>query len=374
MPKVLIGLNTAWNLVNFRAGLIRSLAKAGYEVVASAPNDEYVSRLPDLGCRYISLPMENKGTHPLKDLLLLFRFMLIMRRERPDFYLGFTVKPNIYGSIAANFLNIPVINNIAGLGSVYINRTWLTNVVSFLYKIALKKSDKVFFQNSEDRDLFISKEIVIRDMAECIPGSGIDLTKFLPASLPSGSRIRFLLVSRMLWDKGIGEYVEAARMLRQRRIDADFYLLGFLDVQNPSAITSLQIQEWEDEGIVQYLGVSDDVRIEISNVDCVVLPSYREGVPRSLLEAAAMARPIVTTDVTGCREVVDDGVNGFLCNPRDANDLAIKMEKIVNLSLNERQQMGLLGRKKVENQFSEQVVIESYLRVLDQAMNSRKNF
>jgi glycosyltransferase involved in cell wall biosynthesis len=230
----------------------------------------------------------------------------------------------------------------------------------------------VFFQNEDDKGLFVSASLVPEETTDRLPGSGVDLDKFVPQALPNGDRVRFLLVARMLWDKGIAEYVQAARLLRQRGIQAEFCLLGFLDVQNPSAISRRQMDEWVDEGVISYLGVSDSVRDVISTADCVVLPSfYREGVPRTLLEAAAMARPIVTTDSVGCREVVDDGVNGYLCKPKDATDLAQKLQKIIDLGSAGRIQMGILSRKKVEQEFDEQIVIDKYLKAIDDILVNR---
>ncbi len=372
-PKVLIALNTAWNLVNFRAGLIRGLLDAGYEVVTVAPSDEYVPRLLELGCGYVPLAMHNQGTHPVRDLLLLWRFWRLLRKVRPDVFLGYTVKPNVYGSLAAHALGIPVINNIAGLGAVFIKRNWLSRLVEGMYLLALSRSARVFFQNEDDRRLFVDGGLVRAEVTDRLPGSGVDLIRFSPVLLADTlrERMRFLLIARMLWDKGVGEFVEAACLLKQRGVDAEFCLLGFLDVQNPAAISRKQMDEWVAEGVVHYLGVSDNVQVEIAQADCVVLPSYREGTPRTLLEAAAMARPIVTTDAVGCREVVADGINGYLCKPKDAFDLANKMEQIASMSPAERKSMGIRGREKVEREFDEQIVIDKYLSVI-QAVLAKK--
>jgi glycosyltransferase involved in cell wall biosynthesis len=362
----MIALNTAWNLVNFRSGLIRALVSNGYDVVAVAPADEYAPQLAALGCRFVPLPMDNKGTHPGRDLMLLWRFVGLMRKERPDVFLGFTVKPNVYGSIAANVSGVPVINNVAGLGTVFIKEGWLNSLVRTLYRVALARSRKVFFQNEDDRQLFISGSLVNGAVTGRLPGSGVDLKKFRPSPLPGRSPIRSLLIARMLWDKGVGEYVEAARLLKRRGLNAEVCLLGFLDVQNPAAISKSQMDEWVAEGVVRYLGVSDNVPEEIAQADFIVLPSfYREGTPRTLLEAAAMARPIITTDSVGCRDVVDDGVNGFLCRPKDASDLADKMELILRMSPADREVMGLRGRVKVEREFDEQIVINKYLEAIE---------
>jgi glycosyltransferase involved in cell wall biosynthesis len=374
--KILISLNAAWNLVNFRAGLIRSLVAQGYEVVAVAPPDEYAPRLEKLGCRYVPLPMDNKGTHPGKDILLLWRFYRLLRHERPDVLLGYTVKPNVYGSLAAHALSIPVINNIAGLGAVFVKDSWLTRLVRLLYRLAFAKSRRVFFQNDDDRRVFVEAGLVGAGQADRIPGSGIDLLFFsrVPSFPQNGRNFRFLLVARMLWDKGVGEYVAAARLVRQRFPDAEFCLLGFLDVQNPAAISRRQMEAWVAEGAVNYLGETVDVRPYIAAADCIVLPSYyREGVPRSLLEAAAIGRPIVTTNAVGCRDVVDDRVNGFLCRPRDAADLAEKLERMITLSPEARAEMGHRGRVKMEREFDERIVIDRYLAIIGEILNESRN-
>jgi len=363
---VLIALNTTWNISNFRAGLIRAFIKAGYEVVAVAPPDSYVEQVKALGCQYVPLPMDNQGTHPGRDLLLLWRFYWLLRRVRPNVFLGYTVKPNIYGSIAAHLLDIPVINNIAGLGAVFIKDGWITRLVRGLYWFALSRSKRVFFQNEDDRALFIEGELLDCEITDRLPGSGIDLNHFSSIEmLPSESSVRFLLIARMLWDKGVGDYVEAAKLLKSRVVSADFCLLGFLDVKNPTAISRDQMDEWVKSGYVTYLGETDDVRPHITAATCVVLPSfYREGVPRTLLEAAAIGRPIITTDAIGCREVVDDGLNGYLCKPRDASDLAEKMERFIALSSEQRAEMGRRGRAKIEREFDEKIVINKYLEVV----------
>ena len=385
--KIVICINTAWNLVNFRTGLIKAFLAYGYEVVAVAPLDEYANQLSALGCRFVPLPMANGGTNPLHDGLLLWRFWCLLKQERPNVFLAYTVKPNVYGSLAAHWQGIPVVNNIAGLGAVFISGGWLlVKVVRSLYHVALGRSAKVFFQNPDDREMFVDSGLVRDQVTELLPGSGIDLVGFSPPVSSSQAQLghpessavkachsdmikfRFLLIARMLHDKGVREYVEAARQLRQRWPQAEFCLLGFLDVQNPAAIARSDIDAWVAEGVVNYLGASDDVRSQIAVADCIVLPSYREGTPRSLLEAAAMARPIITTNTVGCREVVDDGINGYLCKVRDASDLADKMAQMLRLSCTERAEMGMRGRAKMEAEFDEEIVIGKYLAAVREAV------
>jgi glycosyltransferase involved in cell wall biosynthesis len=364
--KIIICVNTAWNLVNFRGGLIRALTAQGHEIVAIAPQDNYAKHLKSIGCRFVPMQMDNQGINPVQDFLLFWRFLKLFLHERPDVYLGYTVKPNVYGSLAANLLGVQVINNISGLGAVFIHDGWLVKLVRVLYRVALRKSAKVFFQNADDRALFVASGLVRAQVTGLLPGSGINLIRFSPMPMREDGEVsfRFLLIARMLRDKGVLEYVEAAQILRTRWPQVECCLLGFLEVQNPTAISRDELKAWVQQGHVNYLGVSDDVRSHIADSDCVVLPSYREGAPRTLLEAAAMSRPIITTDAVGCREVVEDGKNGFLCKVRDVTDLADKMEKMLGLSVNQRLEMGAYGRKKMELEFDEQIVIDQYLAAL----------
>lgn len=364
--KIVISINTAWNIYNFRAGLVRAMINQGYEVIAVAPDDEYAHRLKAMGCRFIHMPMESNGTNPKQDFALLMRYLRVLREERPLAYLGYTVKPNVYGSLAAHALSIPVINNIAGLGTTFINDNFLTRIVKLLYRVSLHRSRRIFFQNEEDMALFIESGLVRAESTERIPGSGMDLSYFQPPSPPPMQDLPFvfLLVARMLKDKGVEEFVEAARLARHKIGAATFQLLGFVDAANPNSIPLERIRGWEDEGVIHYLGKTDDVRPYLSNADCVVLPSYREGVPRSLLEAAAMARPLIATNVAGCRDVVDHNVNGLLCRARDVNDLAEKMVHMFKLPLETRLQMGQAGRRKIEREFDEKLVIQKYLEMI----------
>ncbi|HZW12290.1 MAG TPA: glycosyltransferase family 4 protein [Noviherbaspirillum sp.] len=364
--KIVISINTAWNIYNFRSGLIKALMSHGYQVVAVAPGDEYADRLKDLGCRFINIPMDNNGTHPGRDLSLLMRYIRVLRSERPLAYLGYTVKPNVYGSLAAHMLRIPVINNIAGLGTTFINSSFLTHIVRTLYRVSLRRSRRIFFQNADDQALFIRTGLVMPEKTDRLPGSGMDLTRFQPVqSLPlPGRPFVFLLVSRMLKDKGVEEFVEAARLVQKQHPSIRFQLLGFVDEANSNSIPLERLKGWENEGIIRYLGKTDDVRPHLAQADCIVLPSYREGVPRSLLEAAAMGRPIIATNVVGCRDVVDDNVNGLLCRPKDARDLADKMTQMINFSPERRLEMGRAGRQKVETEFDEKLVIQKYLNTI----------
>jgi glycosyltransferase involved in cell wall biosynthesis len=364
---LMISINTTWNIVNFRSGLIRELINTGYDVVAVAPHDTYSKKLKDMGCRHIELSIDNKGTSPLKDLGLFIAFRSLMSKERPDAFLGYTIKPNVYGTLAARSLGIPTINNISGLGTAFIRESWLTAVVRGLYRTALAGAYCVFFQNDDDRSLFTDQKLVRAESARLLPGSGIDLNRFRPVGKSDAKgQFRFLLIARLLRDKGVLEFVEAARLIRKAHPTISFQLLGFLDVENRTAISSAMVDQWIGEGVIEYLGVTEDVRPHIAAADCIVLPSYREGTPRTLLEAAAMGKPLIATDVPGCREVVVHGENGYLCEVKNAEDLARKCEDLIRLPDEERRRMGDASRQKMEREFDEKLVISAYMEVLEE--------
>lgn len=362
--KIAICINTAWNIANFREGLIRCLRRDGHQVIAVAPIDDFVPTIELMGARFVNMPMDAHGTNPVRDLGLLLRYLRLFRKERPDAVLTYTLKPNIYASIAAQFLNIPVISNVSGLGTTSISKNWVSVLVSLLYKFAFLRSRAVFFQNHDDLQLFTELGLVQRNRASKLPGSGINLDKFSVVPLPAGKTLRFLLIGRMLRDKGILEFVEAARVLKDAGASVECCLIGPSDADNPAAISKQQIQSWEKEGVITYFGVTNDIAVHISDATCIVLPSYREGTPRALLEAAAMGRPIVTTNAIGCRDVVEDGVTGLLCNVQDVHDLSAKMMRIAAMPRNELASMGQRGRIKVEKEFDEKIVIERYLNEL----------
>jgi len=358
-----ISANSSWNLVNFRIGLMRALQADGYRVIALAPRDPYTSKLADLGVEHQPIEMSNSGISPPEDLRLLARYFGILRKIRPDVFLGFTVKPNIYGSLAAHWLGIRVINNVSGLGTAFIKQGLLTRIVTGLYKLAFRHSAAIFFQNRDDLTLFVDAGIVRPDQSRLLPGSGIDLDHFQASQAkPSPGRpFRFLLPARLLWDKGVQEYVDAARILRDTEPSVRCQILGFADVDNRTAVPRAVLEAWQAEGLIDYLGATDDVRPFIAQADCIVLPSYREGVPRALVEASAMAKPIIATDVPGARDAVDDGLTGYLCEVRSATSLADAMLRMLRLSLRERRKLGAAGRRKAEREFSQSIVIERYL-------------
>ncbi|MCH9740018.1 MAG: glycosyltransferase family 4 protein [Epsilonproteobacteria bacterium] len=347
MKRVVIVLNTSWNIYNFRLNLMKSLRDKGFKVIALAPKDDYSEKLKDEGFEWVDLPLENDGTNPIKELLQIIRFYKIYKQINPDIVLHYTIKPNIYGTLAAKCLNIPVINNVSGLGTIFLNESLSAKVAKLLYRVSFRFADAVFFQNEDDQRVFIDNKLVKSNQSQVIPGSGIDSSRFAPLEVQKDDSTQtvFLMIARLIKEKGIVEYIEAIKMLKVQYPKVRFQLIGSLYLENPSAISEALLQRWIGERLIEYICFSDNMEEVIAGVDCVVLPSYREGLSRVLLEAASMAKPIVTTNVAGCKDVVDDGINGFLCNVKDANSLAKQMEKMILMSEEDRKRMGEKGRE-----------------------------
>ena len=368
---IVLSANSDWNIANFRGGLIRGLRKAGYEPVVIAPQDPLAdTRMRELGVERFPLAIDRAGLNPFADLRLVGKYRRLLRMIRPAAYLSFTIKPNIYGSFAAASLNIPAIPNVSGLGTAFIRGGPVQHIVTRLYNYGFRRAAAVMFQNADDMDLFIERHLVRQDQANLLPGSGVDLSHFSPTPLAQGP-VTFLFVGRLLRDKGVGEFVEAARQLRASHLEARFQLLGPIDEANRTAISRSELENWIEEGIIDYLGTSDDVRSFIAAASAIVLPSYREGLPRSLLEASAMARPLIASDVPGCRDVVDNGQNGLLCTARDPLSLACAMRRFADLTPGARLAMGEAARAKVEDQYGEQLVVDSYLEILGRVAPAR---
>ena len=362
--KVVVAANSMWNITNFRAGLIKGLADAGYRATVAAPG-------AGGGADAVDIAIDRSGLNPLRDAALVLAYRRLLGRVRPAAYLSFTIKPNIYGAIAARMVGVPSIPNVSGLGTAFLRGGGFARFIGALYRLAFRRCLVVFFQNPDDRDLFIARRIVRPEQARVLPGSGIDLDRFAPGADRADGPPTFLMIARLLGDKGVREYVAAARLLRDRLPQARCRLLGPLDEANRSAISRAELDAWVADGAIDYLGETDDVRPMIAQATAVVLPSYREGLPRTLLEAAAMAKPLVATDVPGCREIVTEGVNGTLCAPRDAQSLAQAMMRIAACDPAQRNEMGRQSRQIVQERYSETLVIAAYLDVLS-ALPPRK--
>jgi glycosyltransferase involved in cell wall biosynthesis len=364
-PVIVLAANDSRTIANYRPGLVRALREAGFRVTVFAGDDRRLATLQKLGADLTLLPMASRGRSPVADLRTFVAYVRELRRLRPAAVLGFTVKPNIYGSLAAHRLGIPVINNITGLGAAFARETLLTRLVAGLYKLALRRSATVFFQNRDDFALFERLGLVTPGQGALVPGSGVDLDYFKPrADRRPAKPLTFLFAARLLWDKGVREYVEAARIVRSRTPEVRFEILGIVEAGR-SAVSAAQLRDWDSDGVVSYLGASDDVRDALSRADCVVLPTYyREGVPRILLEAAAMGVPTIASDAPGCRDAVEDRITGFLCAPRDIASLVEAIERMIALPATTRKELGLAGRAKMQRGFGERIVHRSYLDAL----------
>jgi len=364
--KIAVVLNTSWNIYNFRKGLILSLMDKGNEVITIAPKDAYSNKLLDLGCQYIPVKMDSRGANPIKDFLLILELYGIYKKVKPDIILHYTIKPNIYGTIAASLLRIPVINNVCGLGTMFLKDNLVSRIAILMYRIAFRFPKKIFFQNNDDKSLFLKRKLVSKNVSDLLPGSGINTSDFAPVDDARKNKpFTFLLISRLIYDKGILEYIEAIDQLKKEGIEAKFQLLGQIDEKHKRGIPGSKIQEWIESTQVEYLGTTEDVRSHIQTADCIVLPSYREGTPKTLLEAASMAKPIVATNVPGCNNVVKDGENGYLCQLKNSGDLAIKMKNMYSLPVHQREQMGINGRSYIKQNFEESIVINKYLESIE---------
>ncbi|MBS1488580.1 MAG: glycosyltransferase family 4 protein [Bacteroidetes bacterium] len=364
--RIAIVLNTSWNIYNFRMNFVKALMAEGHEVHTIAPHDDFTAFLTEAGCTHHDVKMDSRGANPLKDFLLIFELRAIYKKVKPDVILHYTIKPNVYGTLAAASLRIPSINNVCGLGTIFLKRNLVSQVAISLYRLAFRFPKKVFFQNQDDQALFVNKKLINPSKTDLLPGSGIDLNRFVPVDFSRNETFTFLLISRLITDKGILEYIDAIKKLKSQGMKAKFQLLGAKDPIHARGIKLEVIDEWIQSGTIEYLGTAKDVRPFIQQADCIVLPSYREGTPRTLLEAASSAKPIITTDVPGCHQVVQNGYNGLLCRLKDADDLAKKMETIAGFDDHTLKQMGKNGRHKAESEFDEHIVIEKYRKAIGQ--------
>ncbi|WP_337239319.1 glycosyltransferase family 4 protein [Vibrio cholerae] len=363
--KLIMVANTAWSVFNFRHSLIKELLSSGVELYVIAPEDKFSAKLVDMGCQVLDLPMQAKGVNPIADLGLMLRLLRHYREIKPDFIIHYTIKPNIYGSLAAKLAGIPSLAITTGLGYTFVNQNVVSQVARQLYKFAFRYPKEVWFLNEDDRRAFLEHHLIEPDKAVLLHGEGVNLSHFVPTDKPQpDENIRFLLIARMLRDKGVCEFVEAACQIRQHYPNAIFQLLGDCGVPNPSVIGREEIAQWEREGAVEYLGTTDDVRPIIAQADCLVLPSYREGIPRTMIESAAMAKPLIVSDAPGCRDVVLDGQTGYLCEVKNAQSLAQRCEQFLTLSDSEKQAMGKAGRSFMEAKFDEKWVIKQYFATL----------
>lgn len=362
MANILILANNDVGLYKFRKELIEELVKTN-KVYISLPNGEFIPRLIEIGCIFIDTQINRRGTNPITDLKLLINYIRTIKSINPDVVLTYTIKPNIYGGIACRFLGVPYISNITGLGTAVENDGILQKITLFLYKKSLKKANVVFFQNKENEKFFLSKKIFV-GKHKLVPGSGVNLDYYYLMDYPSEELIQFLFIGRIMKEKGIDHYLDAAIYIKNKYPNTVFHILG-----NCDAAYIDKLREMQKEGIIIYHGIQDDVREFQKIAHCTIHPTYYpEGMSNVLLESAACGRPIITTNRSGCKEIVDDSITGFLVEQRNSKDLIEKIEKFLMLDYKEKIQLGYNGRLKVSNEFNRVKVISAYMEEIDEVI------
>ena len=365
--RIAIFINTAWNIYNFRSGLIRTLQKEGHEIHAIAPEDSYSVRLTAMGCIYHPIRMNNTGNNPWDELSLIHQLFRLYKDLKPQVALHYTIKPNIYGSLVARLLRIPSICTVSGLGTVFLTNSKSNSVARMLYSVAFRYPQRIFFHNTADMEIFKLQHLLKADNYSLVPGSGIDIRRFIRRqSTPETPPFIFLMVSRLIEEKGVREFMKASEILKAQGLELKCQILGPPERNHRRSVSLEELAS----SSVTYLGETDDVKDFITKSHAIVLPSFREGLSRSLLEAAAMEKPIITCNVPGCTEVVKDQINGLLCTPGDPHDLALKMKEMLSYSKEKLAEMGRAGRKLVEQRYTEDQVNAYYLEVINKTNNT----
>ena len=360
--KVLLLANNSGGLYKFRRELLEALIAQGHEVFISVPAGDFIDELQQMGCQFFETRISRHGTNPFKDLALVKKYCSIIKSVNPDIVFTYTIKPNVYGGIACQLCKVPYVANVTGLGTSVENGGFLQKITLALYKTGLRKAKKVFFQNQANQD-FMLKHKVVKGAYSLLPGSGVNLDRFAPMQYPDESKgTHFVFISRIMREKGIEQYLDAAASLRAKygNLPPIFHVCGFCEPEYKG-----KLDECVKNGTVIYHGMVRDVREVLKDVHGTVHPSfYPEGLSNVLLESCACARPVITTDRNGCREVVEDGVNGFVVKQRDSEDLIQKIEKFLALTHEQKMQMGLAGRAKVEREFDRKLVVDAYMKEL----------
>ncbi len=369
--KIAIVANSTWNIYNFRLNVIKLLIQNNFEVIVIAPVDHYISYLNQFSeVRHVPLrSLSRKSTNPLKDINLTRELYQIYQKENPDLVIHYTVKPNVYGGFAARRCGIKYLSTITGLGYTFLHDNFIRKVTQWLYRMAFRHSEKVIFENQDDRTLFIEEGIIRPEAGISLKGCGVDIQHFSPNGYvkPENTLI-FTFIGRLLYDKGIDEFVRAAEIVKKDFPNAEFWVVGDIDEENPAAISHDQLLEWMQRRIIRYFGPTDDVRYYIKQSDCIVLPSYREAIPRVVQEGMAMRKPIITTDTPGCREAVEEGKNGFLVPIKDAASLAKAMLRFRELSPEQKRAMGEYGRQKAEREFDDRLISRQIFDIIEEVL------
>lgn len=364
MGKVLFLANHDVGIYNFRRELVEQLLREGHEVIISSPYGERIDNLKAMGCEYREIQFSRHGTNPIRELMLITAYRKLLREVQPDIVFSYTIKPNIYGAIACSSMKIPCVANITGLGTAVENQGILQRVTVLLYKYAFRNVKKVFFQNTDNMQFFIDRKIVFNN-CDLLPGSGVNLQRFAPIEYPESPKIEFAFISRIMKEKGVDQYIEAAEYITEKYPDTVFHLCGFCEQAYEERLRDLS-----EKGVIVYHGMVNDIRPVLERIHCVIHPTYYpEGMSNVLLESCASARPIITTNRPGCGEIVDDGTNGYICEAQNSKNLIEKIEKFLALSHNERCGMGLAGRRKVEGAFDRNIVVQKYIKELEEVVS-----
>ena len=358
--RILVLANNDVGLYRFRKDLLLTLLNAGHVVSISLPNGDFVPELVRYGCRFLDTPVDRRGMNPVRDGKLFRQYCAMLKGVRPDLVLTYTIKPNIYGGLACRMARIPYAVNITGLGSAIENGGWLRRFVLALYRPALKGARVVFFENAGNRDTLVSAGVVPEGRGVVLSGAGVNLEDYPYQSYPQEGAVRFLFVGRVMREKGVDELFAAAKRMKQEYGDGvEFHIVGsFEEGYKPL------MDELEKAGVVKYHGYQSDMKRFYAMASCVVLPSYHEGMSNVLLEAAASGRPLITSDISGCREAVEDGVSGYLCPAKDADALYGAMQRVMELSVEQRSEMGCRGRKRMVKMFDKLLVINKTMNNL----------
>lgn len=357
--RILILVNHEIVIYNFRRELVDALLEQGYEVYISSPYGKKIDYFIEKGCIFKEISIDRHGINPFKDLRIIRTYKKLIREIKPYCILTYTIKPNLYGAIAAKGTQTRVIANITGLGTAVENGGILQKITILMYKYAFSSIQTVFFQNEENMQFFKEKNIAV-GKHKLLPGSGVNLTQFQPLEYPNENTIEFVFISRIMKQKGIDQYLEAAKYIREKYPFTRFHICGFCEEEYESILN-----DYQNKRIVEYHGLMNDIRDILKVTHCTIHPTYYpEGMSNVLLESCASARPIITTNRSGCREIVDDGINGYIVEQKNSKDLISKVERFISLSHSERKNMGLNGRKKVENQFDRNIIVSEYINLI----------
>lgn len=363
MKKVLILANSSGGLYDFRNELVQRLLFK-YEVTVSLPDEVRTKELAEEGCKVVHTPINRRGVNPAEDFKLLLAYRKLLKEEKPDLTLTYTIKPNIYGGFCCRMMRIPYMATVTGLGSTFQKQGIFLKLITTMYRMGLKKAECIFFQNRENREIF-EKYHIRGKKSKLVSGSGVNLKRHCFEPYPEDDQVRFLYVGRMMREKGIEELLEAAKQLHDD--DTEFALLGYPDEDYQD-----RLDAYEKEGYIKQLGFDPDVHAYIRNASALVLPTYHEGMSNVLMEASATGRPVIATNISGCKEIFEEGVTGFGCEPKSSEDLIRALKKFLKLSREERAVMGQKARQKMEREFDREKVADAYMEEIETIQNRKE--